>query len=111
LAAIRHGKPRADAQKGWGIEMALGFYITGKGFTQDKYDETLGQLEQAGAGAPDGRISHVALETDGEVQVFDIWESREAFEAFGATLIPILTAAGVEINEPMVARVHNEIKA
>jgi hypothetical protein len=34
-----------------------------------------------------------------------------ALEAFGATLIPILTAAGVEINEPMVARVHNEIKA
>jgi hypothetical protein len=28
-------------------------------------------------------ISHVALETDGEIQVFDVWESREAFEAFG----------------------------
>jgi hypothetical protein len=96
------------AQKG--IGMALGFYITGKGFTQEKYDTTLGQLEDAGAGAPDGRISHVALETNGEIQVFDIWESREAFEAFGATLIPILSAAGIELNEPMVARVHNEIK-
>ena len=91
--------------------MALGFYITGKGFTQAKYDETTAQLEQAGAGAPDGRISHVALETDGEIQVFDIWESQEAFDAFGATLVPILTAAGIEINEPMVARVHNEIKS
>jgi hypothetical protein len=90
--------------------MALGFYITGKGFTQDKYDTTLAQLEEAGAGAPAGRLSHVALETDGEVQVFDVWESNEAFEAFGATLLPILTAAGVEINEPMVARVHNEIR-
>jgi hypothetical protein len=91
--------------------LALGFYITAKGFTQERYDTTLGQLEAAGAGAPDGRISHVALETDGEIQVFDIWESREAFEAFGTTLLPILTAAGVEINEPMVARVHNEINA
>jgi hypothetical protein len=90
--------------------MALGFYITAKGFTQDRYDTTLAQLAEAGVGAPDGRLSHVALETDGEIQVFDIWESQEAFEAFGATLIPILTAAGVEINEPMVARVHNEIK-
>jgi hypothetical protein len=43
--------------------MALGFYITGKGFTQDKYDTTTRQLEEAGAGAPDGRVSHVALET------------------------------------------------
>ncbi len=91
--------------------MALGFYITGKGFTQERYDTTLTQLEEAGAGAPAGRVSHIALETDGEIQVFDVWESKEAFEAFGATLIPILNAAGIEINEPMVARVHNEIRA
>jgi hypothetical protein len=90
--------------------MALGFYITAKGFTQDRYDTTTVQLEEAGVGAPDGRISHVALETDGEIQVFDVWESQEAFDAFGATLIPILTAAGIELNEPMVARIHNEIK-
>jgi hypothetical protein len=90
--------------------MALGFYITATGFTQDRYDTTTVQLEEAGVGAPDGRISHVALETNGEIQVFDVWESQEAFDAFGATLIPILTAAGVELNEPMVARVHNEIK-
>jgi hypothetical protein len=89
--------------------MALGFYITGKGFTQERYDTTLAQLEDAGAGAPEGRNSHVAMETDGEIQVFDIWESQEAFDAFGATLLPILDAAGVELNEPMVARVHNEI--
>jgi hypothetical protein len=88
--------------------MALGFYITGKGFTTERYDTTLAQLEEAGAGAPDGRLSHVALESGGEIQVFDIWESREAFDA---TLIPILTAAGIEINEPMVAEVHNTVDA
>jgi hypothetical protein len=91
--------------------MALGFYITGKGFTPERYDTTTTQLEEAGAGAPEGRISHVALESGGEIQVFDIWESQEAFEAFGATLVPILNAAGIELNEPMVAQVHNEIKS
>jgi hypothetical protein len=91
--------------------MALGFYITAKGFTKERYDTTTVQLEEAGAGAPDGRISHLALESNGEIQVFDVWESQEAFEAFGATLVPILTAAGIELNEPMVARVHNEIKS
>jgi hypothetical protein len=91
--------------------MALGFYITGSGFTPEKYDATTTQLDEAGAGAPKGRISHLALESGGEIQVFDIWESQEAFEAFGATLMPILSAAGIELNEPMVARVHNEIKA
>jgi hypothetical protein len=91
--------------------MALGFYITAKGFTQEKYDKTTTRLEEAGAGAPEGRISHVALETDGEIQVFDVWESQADFDAFGATLIPILTAAGIELNEPMVARIHNQITA
>jgi hypothetical protein len=90
--------------------MALGIYITATGFTQEKYDRTTAQIEEAGAGAPEGRLSHVALETNGEIQVFDIWESQAAFDAFGATLIPILTAAGIELNEPMVARIHNEIK-
>ena len=89
--------------------MALGFYITAKGFTQDRYDTTTVQLEEAGVGAPDGRISHVALETDGEIQVFDVWDSQEDFDAFGATLVPILTELGVGLKEPMVATVHNII--
>jgi hypothetical protein len=90
--------------------MAFGFYITGTGFTQEKYDTTLAQIEEAGAGAPAGRLSHVALETNGEIQVFDIWESEEAFAAFGETLLPILAAAGIEVNDPMIARVHNTIE-
>jgi hypothetical protein len=37
--------------------------------------------------------------------------AQKALQAFGATLIPILTAAGIELNEPIVAQVQNEIKA
>jgi hypothetical protein len=89
--------------------MALGFYFTPSGFTQDTYDEAIRQLEAAGAGAPEGRTYHVALETNGEIQVFDIWESQEAFEAFGATLLPILAGLGADPGQPMVARVHSII--
>jgi hypothetical protein len=49
------------------------------------------------AGAPAGRSHHIALQADGNIQVFDVWESQEAFEAFGATLIPILTGLGVDL--------------
>ncbi len=90
--------------------MALGFYFTLSGFTQDTYDEAIRQLEAAGAGAPEGRSYHVALETNGEIQVFDIWESQAAFEAFGPTLLPILAGLGVDPGQPMVARVHNVIE-
>jgi hypothetical protein len=89
--------------------MALSFYFVHPGFTPEKYDEAIKQLAAAGQGSPKGRTSHVALESNGEIQVFDIWESQETFEAFGATLVPILTALGVELGQPMVAPVHNSI--
>jgi hypothetical protein len=90
--------------------MALGLYFRPSSFTQETYDEAIKQLEAAGAGAPAGRSFHVALETDGEIQVFDIWESQAAFEAFGATLLPILAGLGADPGEPMVSRVHNLIE-
>jgi hypothetical protein len=93
-----------------GFAVALGFYFTPSGFTPELYDRTLSELEAAGAGAPAGRLYHVALESDGLVQVFDVWESQEAFEAFGATLLPIMGAAGVDPGQPMVAPVRNIIK-
>ncbi len=89
--------------------MALGIYFTHGGFTPDKYDDAIKQLTEAGVGAPKGRTYHVALESNGEIQVFDIWESQEDFDAFGSTLIPILTKLDVELGEPMVATVHNVI--
>jgi hypothetical protein len=90
--------------------MAVGIYIVHDGFTPEKYQTVIKQLEAAGAGAPKGRTFHVALESDGAIQVFDIWESQEDFDAFGSTLVPILSELGVELKEPMVATVHNVIK-
>ena len=90
--------------------MAVGLYFTPSDFTPDKYDETLSALEDAGAGSPPGRTYHVALETNGEIQVLDIWESQEAFDAFGPTLLPILAGLGLDPGQPMAARVHNVIE-
>jgi hypothetical protein len=90
--------------------MALGIYIVHEGFTPEKYKTALKRLEAAGAGAPQGRTFHFALESDGTIQVFDIWESQEDFDAFGETLIPILTELGVSLQDPMVSQVHNVIQ-
>ena len=89
--------------------MALGIYFMHGGFTPDKYREAIGALEAAGAGSPKGRTYHFALESNGEVQVFDVWDSQEDFQAFGETLIPILTGLGVTLGEPMIATVENVI--
>jgi hypothetical protein len=90
--------------------MAIGIYFGNGNFPAEKYDEAIRELEAAGAGAPQGRTYHVALETNGKIDVFDVWESQEAFNAFGATLMPILTKLGVDPGTPMVAQVRNVIQ-
>ena len=90
--------------------MALGFYFTPNAFTPAQYDEAISRLEAAGAGAPAGRQYHVALETDGQIQVFDVWDSQESFDAFGQTLMPILAEAGVDPGQPQVSEIHNIIE-
>jgi hypothetical protein len=90
--------------------MALGFYFTPSSFTPSTYDDVLNRLEAAGAGAPPGRLYHVALETGGQIQVFDVWDSQESFEAFGATLVPIMAELGADPGDPQVSAVHNIIE-
>jgi hypothetical protein len=85
-------------------------YFALTGFTPEKYDEAIRRLEAAGAGALAGRLQHFALETDGQIHVFDVWHSRESFDAFGPALIPVLTGLGVEPVAPTVSPVHNSIE-
>lgn len=78
---------------------------------QEKYEAAIKGLEEAGQGKPKGRIYHVAVKTDdGSMIVTDIWESPELLEAFGKTLIPVLTGVGVTPVEPIVYPVINIIE-
>jgi hypothetical protein len=90
--------------------MAISYYFQPTGFSAETYDEAIKQLEAAGAASPKGRSFHVGLEINGQIAVFDIWDAQEDFEAFGATLLPIMSALGAEPGEPMVAPVHNVIQ-
>jgi hypothetical protein len=90
--------------------MPLGLYFQPSTFTPDVYDETLKQLDAAGAGAPKGRLYHVAMEHEGNIQVFDVWDSMESFQAFGETLVPIMAKVGADPGEPMISPIHNIIK-
>ena len=91
--------------------MALGIYFgDSAGFTLEIYDEAVRRLEAAGAGAPAGRIYHAAVENGDLINVFDVWDSMESFEAFGETLVPIMGELGAAPAEPMVLPVRNVIE-
>jgi hypothetical protein len=89
--------------------MALGFYFKPQSFSKETYDEGLRRLEQAGAANPPGRTYHFAWVGQDGVEVFDVWESQEAFDKFGETLVPIMTELGADPGEPAVMEIHNSI--
>lgn len=89
--------------------MAICIYFPVQGMSSDKYDEVIARLEEAGQGAPAGRTYHVAFEGEDGLQVVDVWESQETFDAFGQTLMPILGELGIDPGEPMVSPAHNII--
>jgi hypothetical protein len=89
--------------------MALGLYFQPTGFSRELYDKVIKELDQAGAGfgSVPGRTFHCAMEVDGAIRVFDVWESMEQFQKFGETLLPIMKKLGAEPGEPQVLKVYN----
>jgi len=75
----------------------------------DQYDECIKRLKKAGAGHPRGRVYHASFKSGDSINVFDVWTSQAAFDAFGKTLMPILQGMGLDPGQPRVMEVHNVI--
>jgi hypothetical protein len=86
--------------------MAIATYFNPKGMTLAQFEEIHRRLDAAGERDSPRRLHHSCFGTDGELMVYDIWDSPEAFEAFGAVLMPILAELGVDVGEPAVMPVQ-----
>ena len=52
----------------------------------------------------------MGIDVDGEIEVFDIWESSEALQKWGPEgFVPILIELGVELHPPTIRPVRNVI--
>jgi hypothetical protein len=89
--------------------MALGIYFKPTALSAAKYDEVIRELDAAGAGHPAGRLHHSCFGPDGNLMVYEVWESQQAFEDFGQVLMPILQKTGIDPGTPDVMPVHNMV--
>jgi hypothetical protein len=89
--------------------MAIGIYINPTAMTASQYDQIIGRLDAAGAGDPAGRLYHVCFGSGDKLQVFEVWESQQAFGKFGETLMPIIQEVGVDPGMHVAAPVHSLI--
>lgn len=87
--------------------MAIVVRHTPVGLTTDQYDEGIRRLADAGLGHPPGRLFHVCFGEPGNLMVSDVWESRETFDKFSETLMPILEDVGIDPGGTAFLEVHN----
>ncbi|WP_217245909.1 hypothetical protein [Streptomyces sp. AC602_WCS936] len=90
--------------------MALLMEIEYPGVTAEQYDEvqeTAGT--RSGRPAPGGLLGHLAVVTADGLRVVDVWESREALEAYLPVILPATKAAGFPDAEPRLSEIHNAV--
>lgn len=90
--------------------MAIVIKFKHSNFTEAKYLEAIKKLQDAGQGNPKGRSYHVCYGDNNEVDILDVWESMEDFEAFGEILIPILNSMEVKLGVPDIQNIFGIIK-
>lgn len=83
------------------------FQVTGA--DASKYDEVIRRLTAMGQKVPDGQTYHICYGDRHNLQVIDVFESREKLDAFGAKLMPILEELGIEA-KPAIFEVYNIIE-
>ena len=85
--------------------------------TRENYEESVrrltsgrDRLESPADWPVEGLLVHAAGEGENGVRVVDVWDSPEAFQRFGETLMPILQELGVE-GRPEVYQAHTFVSA
>jgi hypothetical protein len=79
----------------------IAIYITTENLTAALHAEGRKRLREAGA-PEDAMKLHSVFGEEGKLQVFDIWESQEAFDAFLGYLRPVLEELGINLSGPPV---------
>lgn len=72
----------------------VGVYMR-SAMTEDQYREVDEKIRATGLD-PKGMKLHTCFGEDGSIAIFDVWESKEEFEAFAAQLGPIFVSMGLE---------------
>ncbi|MDF6041879.1 hypothetical protein LRD69_06830 [Streptomyces sp. JH14] len=78
--------------------MAVFVHATLSGVTADQYDALDKELQALPGDPFAGCLSHVCIATDAGVELFDLWESAEAVEDFGAVMLPVAEMLGVPMS-------------
>jgi hypothetical protein len=82
-----------------GLPRVIAIYLVTKNMTAELHAKGRQRLREVGAPESAMRL-HSVFGEEGELQVFDVWESQEAFDDFLTYLGPVMTELGIELAQP-----------
>jgi len=89
--------------------VAVGVQLDFRGATLEQYDEIVEAMGfLPGGPSTPGALFHWVTKTDEGIRFVDVWESRDAYEAFAHKCRPVFQEAGI-VNAPEMQffEVHN----
>ena len=84
----------------------IAVYVKPETLTVEQYNRASKDLKGSGANM-EGRKHHSCFGQDGQLAVFEIWDSQESYTAFGKFLMPILQQVGIVPSSQDIMEVVN----
>jgi hypothetical protein len=84
----------------------IAVYVKPESLTLEQYNKARKGLEASGANI-DGRKHHSCFGEDGQLMVFEIWDSQANYDAFGKFLMPVLQDVGIVPSTQDIMQVAN----
>jgi quinol monooxygenase YgiN len=85
--------------------MPVAVHICPDRMSREEYEQVIDELEKSGV--HEGRLYHAAYGED-ELQIFEVWRSKEDFEAHRDNLVGTLQGAGVNVDRIDVHPLRSE---
>ena len=84
----------------------IAVYVKPESLTVEQYNKVRKGIENSGANM-EGRKHHSCFGEDGQLAVFEIWDSQQSYDAFGKVLMPILQEVGIVPSSQDIMEVVN----
>jgi hypothetical protein len=86
--------------------IVIAVYVKPETLTLEQYNKARKGLDDSGANL-EGRKHHSCFGEDGQLMVFEIWDSKESYDAFGKFLMPVLQEVGIVPSSQDIMEVVN----
>ena len=84
----------------------IAVYVKPETLTLEQYDKARKGLAASGANLG-ARKHHSCFGEDGQLMVFEIWDSQESYDAFAKVLMPVLQEVGIVPSTQDIMQVAN----